>query len=674
MRDEYWASVETSDLADAAWEQAERYYKACDESGQRHLWERAVRTYYGLDGNGGWKSSVAVQSGGEQGELVGYRVNDFGSLCRYIHTLITGNRPVLEARAANDDPDSYEQTILARGLLEYYWQKKRIEASMVQAAMWSLYWGEGWHLQYWDVFGGQPYGQDDEGRVIYEGDVRAVPLRAIDVIRDPDARFEGDARPKWMIARVKENRYELAARYPQHAQAILDAETVHAADKRARLSTPASRSSDSDEIYYYLLFHERSVVLPAGRHAIMVGDAVVYDGPLPYRSIPLYEIMPGVQEQSCWGHTHMWDALSPQECLDAAASTIQTNYDAFGVVNILSRQGSIVHTSDLAGGLRNVEYMGDTKPETLNLLPASKEGMDIAQFSRKNMEMISGVNETARGVSSPSTESGAHAALLQAMSVQSNSGLHAGYGRAVERAGQGLLEMLQDFVSNERTAEIVGKDRMPRMQQWTGKSIEKVASVHVEIAPAISQTIAHKRDMADKFLEQGFIQSPDEYAQVIATGRLEPIYSDDRDEWRAINAENEVLSQGQEVPALITDRHTMHIRGHRQELSDPRIRLNPGLREAVLAHIEQHLMLREQSDPDLLAIIGEPPPAGGPPPGPEGPPPGPEGPPPGPPPGGPEEGGQPAVIPALEAQGAGGEGMPNLPTMPTNPGMDPEVM
>lgn len=602
----YWAALPAEELAPAMKRKVDFFYEHIKRTGRLDLWRRAVRTYYGLDADsGGWANSSAVTFGGEQGELVLLRVNHFRSLCQHVHTLVTGNRPALQGRAVNNDPKSIEQTIVTEQLLEWYFKRKRIEETMGRAAEWCLPWGEGWVELTWDPYRGEIFDEDPvTGAPVYTGDISAVPRRAIDVIRDPLASFEGDEDQSWYIVRVKRNRFELMAQYAEHEDKILGAEDAVEDDSNDYTSAGGEKS---DHCWVYVLYHKKTLTLPQGRYALMVGDRIFEDGPLPYANIPLHPIFPSVEEDTCFGFSPMWDLLAPQQCLDAVVSTLKSNHDAFGVQNVLVPEGSNISPQDIAGGLRFIKYnkaMGE--PSALQLLEPSENSYRLIDYLEKTMETISGVNSVARGNPQESLKTGPALALVQSMAVSYNSGFQWAFARLCERVGTSLLEILKMYVTTPRVAEIAGQDNRYAAQQWTGETLAAVGRVVVEIGNPLMQTVAGRKDVADTMLNQGLIRDLDQYSMVLASGRAEPVYKRDRDELRLIGAENDLMREGKPVKALVTDRHTIHIREHSTVMANPEIRFDEAIASTVLAHIQEHIQQLTMTDPIILQAIGEP--------------------------------------------------------------------
>lgn len=605
-RETYWATAPREELAAELQDRIDEFYDACEESGRLDLWRRSTRLYYGLDADGGWKRSTAVTFGGKAGELSLVRVNHYRSLVHHIHTLVTGNRPALQARASNNDHASGEQTMTASMVLEWYFKRKRIEDALRRAGLWALYLAEGWIYQTWDPNAGNAYGADPEtGSIVYEGDIVTVPKRPIDVIRDPDAVFEGDDEPPWVIVRSPVSRWELAATYPEHYDTIRGL-TACAADERQALWTRSSRKSGGDFVYQFEFYHERTRAVADGRYSLMFGDKIVEDGPLPYQTLPVHPMFPDNEDEGAFGYSPAYDLMAPQQCLDAAVSTIQTNHDAHGVQTVLIPSGSNLDVRALTQGLRGMTYNAATgaKPEVLDLMRLHGEQFKLIDYWERTMETISAVNSVARGNPDDNLKSGSALALVQSMAVQYHSGMHGAYARLCERVGNSTLQLAKTFVKNERTAEIVGQDEHHSIKYWSGESFRDVEGVVVELANPLTQTSAGRQDLADKLLQNKLIKTAEQYSMVLATGRSEPLYKHDRDELRFINDENLKLRRGEEVSVLVSDRHDLHLREHAPVLFDPDLRLDNKIAGAALAHLMEHMTALKSTDPVMLIAMG----------------------------------------------------------------------
>jgi hypothetical protein len=114
---EYFAKRDAEDTARIVLTKADRWFHSLDVNGYldklKQAWSSYHGAYYSDLGSG-----HRITFGGEQGELSNLPVNHYRNICRHILTMVTANRPIMEARATNTDYKSLVQTNLANGLLD----------------------------------------------------------------------------------------------------------------------------------------------------------------------------------------------------------------------------------------------------------------------------------------------------------------------------------------------------------------------------------------------------------------------------------------------------------------------------------------------------------------------------------------------------------------------------
>ena len=131
--------------------------------------------------------------------------------------------------------------------------------------------------------------------------------------------------------------------------------------------------------------------------------------------------------------------------------------------------------------------------------------------------------------------------------------------------------------------------------------------VVVDVGNPLSRTIAGRVQMAEQMLQMNLIKTPQQYFQVMNSGRLDSMFEGEIDELMLVKSENERMMEGEDVLASALDAHRLHIMEHKSVLSDPDLRKDPVLIQNVMNHILEHVELLRNTDPDLLALIGEQP-------------------------------------------------------------------
>lgn len=543
---------------------------------------------------------------GEQSELVKFPVNHFRNIARHLLNMTTANRPNLKTRATNTDYKSQAQTILADGLLEYYFREKNLEDYVNLATEYAIVFGEGYVRLGWNATAGQMFEEDEfSGEKFYEGDLEFSNLSPFDVIRDSSK--EDAKNHDWILVRSYKNRFALAAKYPDLADQILNSASKDDLDP---IKHSVFSSDKTDDIPVYEFFHVKNDALPEGRYMVFVTpEAILYDGPMPYRTIPIYRISPENILGTPFGYTVLFDLMPLQEAINMLYSTIITNQNAFGVQNVLIPKGADLNYTQLSGGLNLIEYnsINNAKPEPLNLTQTPAEIFNMIKVLEQQMETISGINSVTRGQPEASLRSASALALIQAQAVQFSSLLQHSFVRIVESIGNGLIEILQDYAKYPRIAAIAGKSQRAYLKSFSSNDLVNIGRVTVEISNALAKTTAGRAEIANQLIQMGLIKNVDQYFTVLNTGRLDSMMEGDQAELLLVKSENEKMMDGTNVTALALDNHALHIQEHKAILADPDLRNDPTLVEVTLNHIQEHIDLLRNTDPGLLALTRQQP-------------------------------------------------------------------
>jgi hypothetical protein len=498
--DEGKRTVHELEKKSLAWYKDIQYNKYLDRI--RRSWAAYHGAYY--------DESHAVTFGGEQGELVNLAINHFRNLAQHMLVMVTATRPSFQARSVNTDRKSQVQTKLANGLLDYYMREKRLERHLKRAVEYAITMGSGFIKMEWNSTRGEIYDYiepieddivdfDDDGNPIgmngeiiesipiYEGDVEFSNLSPFDVVFD--STKETSDQHDWVLCRSFINKFDLAAKYPELAEDIIELPTKDEQYYTKRLTV--SPYEKTDDVVVYEFYHRRTESMPNGRYLMFLEeDVILEDTPMPYRRLPVYRIAPADILGTPYGYTPMFDLLPIQDAVNSLYSTVMTNQSTFGVQNILNPRGNDVKVNQLEGGLNFIEYNHQIgAPEPLQLTNTPGEIFNFLQMLEKAMETISGVNSVARGNPESSLRSGNALALVQSQALQFMSGLQQSYIQLIEDVGTGLIQLLQDFASTPRVAAIVGLSNRTELKEFKSSDIDKISRVVVDVGNALMQCL-----------------------------------------------------------------------------------------------------------------------------------------------------------------------------------------
>ena len=612
--DEYFAKKPAEETAEILNKKANDWFQYLLANNYLIKVKRCWLAYYGAyfdDVNSGH----AITFGGEQGEIANLPINHFSNIAQHILVMVTANRPSFQARATNTDSKSLVQTRLANNLLDYYMREKKLEKYLRKAVEMAIVLGSGYVKMEWDSGVGDIVDYDDELNIeIREGDVKFTNLDVFNVVFD--STKENVEELDWVITRTWQNKYDIAAKFPELESKIIQLKTKSDLQQTMMVGKHYDETVD---IPVYEFYHKRTAAMPEGRYLMYLDDEIVLvDSPMPYRELPVYRISPADIMGTPYGYTNMFDLLPIQDAVNSLYSVALTNQNAFGVQNVYVPRGADIVLNTLEGGLNIIEGNSQAgKPEPLNLTQTPAEIFNFMQQLEQKMETISGVSSVARGNAEKGVTSGNALALLQSQSLEFSSGLQQQYIRLIEDIGTGLINILRDFASSPKIAAIVGEDNKTEMVEFTGDDLSKVNRVIVEVGNPLANTTAGRVQMAEQMLQMyGDKLSPEQYIAVMNTGRLETLTDGINQTLELIKSENEALVNGKtQVIAIATDQHSSHIKEHQKVLSDPMLRHDADLVQRTLAHIQEHIKLLQETDPNILAMIGEQPlgpPAGSP--------------------------------------------------------------
>jgi len=655
--DRHWATVPTEQLPQVLDTLKQRFWGSLEDSGRLYLWRRSERTYYGEDEAGGWKESAAVQYGGEQGELALIRMNQYRSIIQAILSMATSERPAFFAKAVNSSTQSLIEAPIATGLIEFYYNDKRIDDLVQTTAERALILGEGFHHNRWNILAGKAIGQDPKtGAIVHEGDVCPESVSPLSVIRDLK---EPADNLKWCIVATWVNLWDLVAAYPQEAERLQSQrgsawwpDTVWSDEyQRGKLGN----EEDPDRVVVWTLYHLPSDAVPQGRYSLICGEVVLSDEAMKLDEIPVYACVPSKHIDKNEGNSALWDLLAPQEAYDAAWSSLLTVHDSYTIGNLYVPKGSGITPAQIASGMRLIEYNyqqgapNGGMPMPVNYMTLPTAAYEFPDAIKAEMQTISGVNSVARGEVDDNVKSGTMAALIQSLAVKFNSGVQRSVVHLHERIAGGLLKMLKAHSDTPKVAEVMGTGAAEYLRTVQSSDVEDVKRVIVETANPLTQQLAGRMELAEK-MAQLFPgkMTMEQFVQVVETGQTAPLYKRAKAVVDVIAQENDMLRAGQLPPVAYVEQpqpppptmpgmpplppmgiqqptprtchpnedHAIHVQEHSVILT-PDFKADPMRLKAFDQHMADHYAVWSSMPADMAAFTGQslppPPPIGAPP-------------------------------------------------------------
>lgn len=616
---EYFASItDPKKYVDACHEKIKQWRDYYKSKGLAGLHRDKLANYYGTSGDGAYSSQTA-QSDGTEGELTNIKVNDLHKLVSDQVIIVTAARPAGIAKAINSDVRSLKNSRIASGLAEYYLIDKGYEDIFVKGCRTAVLIDEVYSDLFWDKDEGKEVRPEIDGKTgqilpkaVKEGDLKLRLHMPYNVARDSDLSVE---KHRWHIISILDNRFDLAAKFPEFAEGILKApqDGVEQLEIQDR--------DGEDNVYMHVVIHDRTPAVPNGRYSFIIGDMLVGDmkdeqgkHTLPYPDYPVDRMTPEDVIDGPTGYCPSNDVMAMEQVTDALHSTVVTNNIAFGTQNIVGPDLSGVKIVEAAKGMRYFqvppEHTDKIKP--LQLTQSAPETFGyIDKLSAKKEAMMGNVGGTLQAQAMQGA-SGSSMVLIQAQGVQANSGTQKSYLNWISRVMTKGIGVLRVYADTERVVRITGKSKARGLKEfkYSGKDLDSISSVVYEMVNPISQTVGGKLQMAQDLISNGQITNPRQYLTVAQTGELDALTEPDEDMNLLILEENEWLSEGKEVAVVVTENHAEHIRGHMSVLASPEAKSDAAIVEKVLAHIQDHMNQWQNasiSNPMILLATGQQP-------------------------------------------------------------------
>jgi hypothetical protein len=358
---EYFAAVPSDRIGDELQGKVDMYYAYLTSSSLVDLWRKAYYAYYGMAPNSDATTSAlfaigSLIAGGDEGEIVKVKVNQYRSFVTHLLVLTTQTRPAMECRAVNSDSASLSQAWLGDGILDYFMREKHLERNIRDAVEIAIAMtGEAFVRLDWDATAGKQYGIGPNGAPVTDGDLVAKTYNSFDVIRD--TTLTSSSNSTWYICHDTVNRFDVAAKYPGLADRIVGTATDTTKSRRfidptKVIAAAGFGSRETDLLDQYEFIHAPTPAVPSGRYTVFLqGGLVLFDGPLAVSEDADPPASARADIIGCpFGWTVAFDLLGLQELLDKLYTISATNALGTGMQNFWQPPGNELTKTQLGGG------------------------------------------------------------------------------------------------------------------------------------------------------------------------------------------------------------------------------------------------------------------------------------------------------------------------------------
>jgi hypothetical protein len=455
------------------------------------------------------------------------------------HSLLakyTKTKPVMQASPGSGTDADIKAAQTAERLLEYLWDELDLDDKLGEALLWGIVAGQGYWKITWDPHAGKamsflldPQGQpilDDplkevfkaqleqmgippQEQTVYLGDIRVETMSPFDVYLDPAARVFDDA--KFAICQHNLDPDEIKTRwgvdvrpdaYPMPQDSML----------------PYGRSQESDPTVkaVYIGYFVPQPSLPKGRYVVWMEKPakILEDGPWPYPNniLPLVKF-PGIRVPGqIYDSSVVEHAIPLQKELNRTLSQIVEFKNLMIKPRVWAPYGSVnVRMTAEPGALYEYAPYDNHKPEVEQMPSLPPYIFDHLTNIREALRDVFGLAEIAEGTPPPNVEAGVAIDLLQEMASDRLAPTIKLIEVAIERAGQLMIGLAQEYYTEPRTLKIMGSGGAVKVKKFSQADIKGGIDINVEAGSALPRTRAGRQARIMEYIDKGILKPEHAY-------------------------------------------------------------------------------------------------------------------------------------------------------------------
>lgn len=442
---------------------------------------------------------------------------------------LTRYRPAVAIYPARSQQEDADDAKIAKNVLDYIWYVNKIDEINQEFARQLKIFGEAYLWITWDPNAGDRHPDailaqqrgakvpvlDSMGQPVLsaKGDPLYIDhvqrIGEVDYsIEPPWHCFEQPCRRRkdidWAIRWYAEDVDYLKAKYPDKADKIRQDLDISHIYTGYRLDAGKLKN----QIVVYELYHRSTEFLDKGRYIKRVKGCILENIDLPYEhgQIPYISLRDIEIPDQIRGMSFFQDLFPSQHQVNAVASLIYKALVLYAHPKYVMQDGSC-EMQQLLNESTIVSYSGGVPPTLLTQSPVSGELFNYLNFLIQDMEKRSGIFTMSRG----EAPSGIRAA--KALRVLEEQEDKRAYLTAIKYNNVALVENAKMTLSvagtyyddsDNRLAQIVGKDNSYKIVQFKTANLSKPFSIRVENTTALSQSPAARIDEITELMQIRF--------------------------------------------------------------------------------------------------------------------------------------------------------------------------
>ena len=481
----------------------------------------------------------------DEGDKPRYRVrlvsNQIAPNTQSLLSRLVKSKPQFYATPGQASYEAQKATEVAENLLDYWWDAFHLTEKREEAMMWSVICGNGFWKITWDDKSGpgmkvmlNPDGQpivdplvryyfdqklaeagidsSEFERRIYQGEIRVDVMSPFDVLLDDSAQVFEDCKYAFCVHPMTSD--EIMERYGVRLK-------PNAVNRYPDETLPGvfgnndSKTQENVRVVYYGYFLPGEKY-PNGRFVVFTKDPsiVLYDAPWPYPfdELPLVKF-PGMRVPGqLWDSSVVEQAIPLQKELNRTLSQMIEYKNLTLKPQMLAPVGSLrQRITDEPGAIFEYNPVAGKVPESIPLPGLPSYVFEHLQDLGARLKDTFGLNEIVEGSVPPNVEAGVAIDLLQEAATDRLAPQIMLMEKTLERAGNLMLQLAQQYYTEPRTMIITGSGSKPKVERFDDADLIKGVSIKVEAGSGLPRTRAGRQARVMQLLQMGILSPTKAY-------------------------------------------------------------------------------------------------------------------------------------------------------------------
>lgn len=527
-------------------------------------------------------------------------------------------KPELRVRAFSDEDGDVQAAKLATGVLKYVQERIGLGEIISKATMWSETCGSAFYKVVWEAAGGRQVAVDMENKPIYEGEVHVSAVSPFEIFPDRLDVEELEDMSSLIHAQVVSVDYvyeRFGVLVKGEPTSSLTGYSEPSAGKLPLQSGGRTQLGVQEGVVLIELYTKPTAENREGKLEIVVGDTLLYEGPLPYvnkereqRGFPFVK-QDCLRLPGAFFASSTIDRLIPIQRAYNAVRNRKHEFLNRLSMGVLTVEDGSVDTDELSEegllpGKILVYRQGGKAPEMLDCGSVPNEFKDEEAWLEKEFAMISGVSDLSQNSTPVRVTSATGLQLLLDQDESRISATVSSIQQAIKEVGRQILRLYRQFAGTARLMTLTGENKKTQVYYFNAASLA-VNDVQFEAQDAV--TPEEKRNNLLRLYEAGLLTDADGKLTAENKNRiLEAFgfgsYENARDisslHLAKASEENIQLKTGEVTPDVY-DEHDLHVNEHVRFLLSSEFKNMQGrdaVKQRFLRHIDAHKALIKKQE------------------------------------------------------------------------------